>query len=205
MMPSISFLSNEESLFGSDTVTRRKWSPHKEMRSALPWCYNAFTRLPVGDRMSERAQQLAQVEKLLASHALHGSESLCKLLQYLAAHSFEHPGVSPKEYPIATEVFGRQKDFDPHVDSMVRVQAGRLRAKLAEYYASEGADDQIMVEFPKGTYALTFHPRPHGTGRGHAITSHEAPTNLEVSDRTSRSGIFTIVALSVVLASVVAV
>src|SRR5258708_18673597 len=88
---------------------------------------------------------------------------------------------------------------------MVRVQAGRLRTKLAEYYASEGADDQIMVEFPKGTYALPFHPRPHGTGRGHSITSHEVPNNLEVSGRTSRAGIFTIVALSVVLASVVAV
>ena len=155
--------------------------------------------------MTEKALQLGQIEKLLASHCLHGSESLCKLLRYLANHSLEHPGTSPKEYQIATEVFGRQQDFDPHVDSMVRVQAGRLRTKLAEYYASEGADDQIMVEFPKGTYALTFHPRPHGAGRGHAITSHEAPNNLEVSDRTSRSGIFTIVALSVVLASVVAV
>jgi hypothetical protein len=70
----------------------------------------------------------------------------------------EHPGTSPKEYQIATEVFGRQEDFDPHVDSMVRVQAGRLRTKLAEYYSSEGAEDPILVEIPKGTYALTFHP-----------------------------------------------
>jgi hypothetical protein len=70
----------------------------------------------------------------------------------------EHPGTSPKEYQIATEVFGRQENFDPHVDSMVRVQAGRLRTKLAEYYSSEGAEDPILVEIPKGTYALTFHP-----------------------------------------------
>jgi len=155
--------------------------------------------------VTEKALQLGQIEKLLASHSLHGSESLCKLLRYLANHSLEHPGASPKEYQIATEVFGRQQDFDPHVDSMVRVQAGRLRTKLAEYYASEGADDQIMVELPKGTYALTFHPRPHGTGRNHASTSHEASSNLEVNGRASRAGIFTIVALSVALASVVAV
>jgi len=46
MMPSISFLSNEESLYGSDTVTRDKWPPYKEMWSGLPWCYNAVTPLP---------------------------------------------------------------------------------------------------------------------------------------------------------------
>src|SRR5437667_11414396 len=120
------------------------------MRSALHRCYNARTVVPV----TERAQNLAQIEKLLGSHTLHGSESLCKLLRYLASHSLDHPGLSPKEYQIATEVFGRQKDFDPHLDSMVRVQAGRLRTKLAEYYASEGADDQIMVELPEVPYGL---------------------------------------------------
>src|SRR5712691_12313104 len=134
------------------------------MRSALPWCYNARTVGPVTDR----AQYLGQIEKLLGSHTLHGSESLCKLLRYLATHSLDHPAASPKEYQIATEVFGRQKDFDPHLDSMVRVQAGRLRTKLAEYYASEGVDDQIMVEMPKGSYALTFHRRSPNASRNHA-------------------------------------
>src|SRR3989442_1065911 len=161
--------------------------------------------VPVGDRMSDRAQQLAQLEKLLASHALHGSESLCKLLQYLATHSLDHPGVSPKEYQIATEVFGRQKDFDPHLDSMVRVQAGRLRAKLAEYYASEGVDDQLVLEMPKGSYGLTFHQRAPGTGRNHANTPHEAANNLEVGGRSSRALIVAVIALSVILASAVAV
>src|SRR5712671_1596335 len=182
MMPSISFLSDLDSLYESDTVTRDKSRSPKEMRSALPWCYNARTVVPV----TERAQNLAQIEKLLSSHTLHGSESLCKLLRYLANHSLDHPGLSPKEYQIATEVFARQKDFDPHLDSMVRVQAGRLRAKLSEYYASDGADDQIMVELPKGTYALTFHPRPHGVARNHANASYETPNNLEVNGRTSR-------------------
>jgi hypothetical protein len=102
--------------------------------------------------------RLLQVEKLVNSHALHGSESLCKLLRYLADHAIKHPGVALKEYQIATEVFGRPGDFDPHLDSLVRVQAGRLRAKLAEYYAAEGSEDSIMVELPKGTYSLAFHP-----------------------------------------------
>jgi hypothetical protein len=172
------------------------------MRTALPWCYNAASGwVPV----TERALFLGQIEKLLGSHALHGSESLCKLLRYLTTHSLDHPGTSPKEYQIATEVFGRQQDFDPHVDSMVRVQAGRLRTKLAEYYASEGVDDQVTVELPKGTYALAFHPRPHGAARNHANASHDPSNNLEVNGRTTRTWIIAVVALSVVLASAVAV
>jgi len=126
--------------------------------------------------VTEKAQQLAQIEKLLASHSLHGSESLCKLLRYLANHSLEHPGTSPKEYQIATELFERQQDFDPHVDSMVRVQAGRLRTKLAEYYASEGAEDPILVEIPKGTYALTFHARASAALRPAAGPTLQPPS-----------------------------
>src|ERR1700688_3995154 len=107
----------------------------------------------------EREQYLGQIDKLVNSHVLHGSESLCKLLRYLAKHVLDHPGTPIKEYQIATEVFGRSTDFDPQLDSMVRVQAGRLRVKLAEYYGSDGAQDPIVVELPKGTYVLSFHHR----------------------------------------------
>jgi hypothetical protein len=112
-----------------------------------------------------REQCFQQIDKLIKSHSLHTSESLCKLLRYLAEHSLDHPGIALKEYQIATEVLGRPAGFDPQSDSTVRVQAGRLRVKLAEYYAHEGPDDLIVVEVPKGSYALTFHlrsPRPGG-------------------------------------------
>jgi hypothetical protein len=109
--------------------------------------------------MNGRTENQAQIEKLLTSRSLHGSDSLRKLLQYLANHSSSHPGASPKEYQIATEVFGRHEDFDPHLDSLVRVQAARLRTKLSEYYASEGSSDSVVVELPKGTYGLRFRER----------------------------------------------
>src|SRR6266404_6295398 len=126
-----------------------------EMRELVRSCYIEVT----GVSLTERAQFQAEIEKLVASHALHGSESLCKLLRYLGKQSLEHPGTPVKEYQIATEVFGRQADFDPQLDSMVRVQAGRLRTKLAEYYNTEGATDRIVVELPKGSYAAAFHER----------------------------------------------
>ena len=110
-------------------------------------------------QVPQREQYLAQVDRLLNSHVLHGSESLCKLLRYLAEHALDHPGTPLKEYQIATEVFGRPPNFDPQSDSTIRVQAGRLRLKIAEYYASEGADDSIQVEIPKGTYVVSFNRR----------------------------------------------
>lgn len=118
--------------------------------------------------MTERGQILGQVEKLVSSQTLHGSESLRKLLQYLAKQSLDHPGTPVKEHQIATEVFGRPSDFDPQLDSLVRVQAGRLRSKLATYYESEGDEDQVLVDLPKGSYALSFHHRRKGQNKAHA-------------------------------------
>jgi len=125
------------------------------MRALIPSCYIDVT----GVTLADRAQFLAEIERLVNSHTLHGSESLCKLLRYLAKQAVEHPGVPVKEYQIATEVFGRQADFDPQLDSMVRVQAGRLRSKLSEYYSSEGSNDSTIIEVPKGSYTVVIHDR----------------------------------------------
>jgi len=101
-----------------------------------------------------------EIDRIIKSHSLRGSESLCKLLQYLAKQSLDHPDAPLKEYQIATEVYGRHADFDPQSDSTIRVQAGRLRLKLAEYYATEGASDPIVVKIPKGSYHLVFEAKP---------------------------------------------
>jgi hypothetical protein len=107
----------------------------------------------------DRDRCLDQIEKLTHSHALRKAESLCKLLRYLANHALAHPGVPLKEYKIATEVFGRPADFNPQADSAIRVQAGRLRLKLVDYYSHEGLADSIIVEMPNGAYTLDFHLR----------------------------------------------
>ena len=93
---------------------------------------------------------LVQIEKLTRSHTLRKAESLCKLLRYLADHALAQPGVPLKEYRIAIEVFGRPDDFDPQADSAIRVQAGRLRLKLHEYYSHEGLSDTITIEYSGG-------------------------------------------------------
>src|ERR1700751_148333 len=109
--------------------------------------------------MSEKELYRNQISRLVSSQVLHSSESLCKLLQYLAKHALDHPNTPLKEYHLDTEVFGRGSDFDPQSTSTIRVQAGRLRLKPAEYYRSEGAHDPVVVELPKGAYILSFHQR----------------------------------------------
>src|ERR1700675_2006117 len=121
-------------------------------------------------------QFFQEIDRIIKSHSLRGSESLCKLLQYLAKQSLDHPNAPLKEYQIATEVYGRHADFDPQSDSTIRVQAGRLRLKLAEYYGTEGANDPIVVKLPKGSYHLTFEPRqvepePHAAPLGPTLVS----------------------------------
>src|SRR5579872_4821077 len=133
--------------------------------------------LPVPD------EYLEQIDRLAGSPTLHGSESLCKLLRYLATHALTRPGVPLKEYEIATEVFHRPSGFDPQLDSTIRVQAGRLRLKLAEYYGSEGADDPILVDLPKGGYVLAFHHRTPGRSASLVPQSSAVPESTAPSQK----------------------
>ncbi len=153
----------------------------------------------------EREQCLAQIERLVASPVLHGSESLCKLLRYLAEHALDHPGSSLKEYQIATEVFGRPLDFDPQHDSTIRVQAGRLRLKLAEYYGSEGAEDDLIVEVPKGTYVVSFHHRSPAPTKAQFPRLQEVERRIATLGPAPRKWPLAVLALSALLVLAIAI
>jgi hypothetical protein len=96
----------------------------------------------------------AQVQHILDSPLLKGSEPLRKLLLVFRDHALQHPGEPLKEYTVATLALARTSDYDPRVDATVRVQVGRLRAKMAEYYTGEGAADPVYLEIPRGSYLL---------------------------------------------------
>jgi hypothetical protein len=108
-----------------------------------------------------KEQKLEQLEKVLHSRTLQNSESLKAFLRYVVVKTVDDHEVLLKEYTIATEVFGRNADYDPRIDSVVRVQAGRLRTKLQEYYATEGKSDQIVIDLPKGHYHPVFNYVPN--------------------------------------------
>lgn len=84
------------------------------------------------------------------------SERQRSLLSYLVTEELEGRGDRLKAYTIATEVFGRSKDFDPQTDSIVRVEVGRLRQALERYYLTEGQNASIVISIPKGQYRPVF-------------------------------------------------
>ena len=149
--------------------------------------------------MPERDQYLGQVDRLCNSDVLHGSESLCRLLRYLAQKELENPGVHVKEYQIATEVFGRPADFDPQVESTIRVQAARLRGKLADYYASMGSSDAVIVALPRGSYALQFRHRAPTNGKPKPENAEEFLDKATASPRASSAWLIATTLLCVVV------
>jgi hypothetical protein len=82
-----------------------------------------------------------------------------RLLTFVVRATLDGEADSLKETTIGVDVFGREPDYDPKVDTIVRSQAWRLRAKLMKYYASEGAHDSVIVSLPTGHYIPIFRSR----------------------------------------------
>jgi hypothetical protein len=105
-----------------------------------------------------REEKLQQLERILQSHVFQSSETLKAFLKFVVVKTVENGSSNLKEYVIATEVFGRNSNYDPRVDSVVRVHALRLRSKLQEYYSTEGKKDSLLIDLPKGQYSVVFSP-----------------------------------------------
>lgn len=105
----------------------------------------------------------AQIQRILQSKAFRTSEVQRSLLTYLAGKSLTGAADGLKEYTVGLDVFAKPASFDPRQESAVRMHIARLRQKLAEYYRTEGASDDVIVDLPKGGFKMTFEPRPVGT------------------------------------------
>ena len=108
---------------------------------------------------SEEATK-AQIDRILQSEALRSSEGLRRLLKFLADKALSGDAEQLKEYTIGIDAFCKPASYDPRQDSTVRILAGRLRHRLTEYYRTEGKDDPIIVDLPKGHYKLNWQARP---------------------------------------------
>jgi tetratricopeptide (TPR) repeat protein len=93
-----------------------------------------------------------QLNRIVASKEFARSERSSCLLRYLVDNSLGESGHVLKEYVVGVEVFGRTVDFDPRCNSVVRVEATRLRKKLRKYYESAGAQDPLLISLPRGGY-----------------------------------------------------
>ncbi len=97
-----------------------------------------------------------QLKRILVSADFDASERNRRFLAFVVEMVISGRADRIKAYTIATDVFGRAKNFDPQLDSIVRIEAGRLRRSLEHYYLTAGVGDSIKIFIPKGTYAPTF-------------------------------------------------
>jgi len=102
----------------------------------------------------------AQLDRILGSTEFANSARLKDFLSYIVEEALAGRGGRIKGVTIAQSVFGAGESFDPETNSIVRVEAGRLRQRLGEYYAEAGHHDPIRISVPKGAYAPEFWPSP---------------------------------------------
>src|SRR6185437_9761805 len=120
-----------------------------------------------------------QLEYILASRVFFPAQRSQAFLRYVVEKSLL--GLSPKEYEIAIDIFQRSADYDPAVDSTVRVEASRLRNRLREYYDTQGKHDPILIEIPKGGYSAVF-TQLRNESDGNAADSSTRVADLPVSE-----------------------
>src|SRR5580693_346832 len=97
-----------------------------------------------------------ELDRVLASACFARSEGLSRLLRFLVERQLEGRDSELKESLIGVEVYGRKPDYDPKLDSTVRSEIARLRARLSKYYTTEGNQDPLVIELPKGGYVPGF-------------------------------------------------
>ncbi len=110
--------------------------------------------LPEGHVSEEHVR--AAVARVLAAPEFVNATRLSRFLRFAVEKALTGGGAELKEYLLGVEVFDRGQDFDPRLDPIVRVEAGRLRAKLQEYYEGGGRGDPVRIVFRKGSYAPAF-------------------------------------------------
>ena len=93
------------------------------------------------ERETERERVRAHARRVLESDSFSKAHSLRRFLAYVVDETLAGRADTLKEYAIGVEVFGRGDAFDPRADTIVRVQARRLRSKLEQYYAVAGYPD----------------------------------------------------------------
>jgi len=146
-----------------------------------------------------------QLDRILASEGFANAERMSGFLRYVVDRTLAGEGDQVKEYAIGVDVFGRNGDYDPRLDSIVRVEARRLRTKVEEYYANGGIHDPVIIRLRRGSYVPAFEARLPAA----VAAASESPSTLPAAPRGARASLrrrlgFGLVAIALVLVGVAA-
>ena len=130
----------------------------------------------------------AELARILASPHFDASERNRHFLSHVVEEALAGRTDRIKAYTIATEVFGRDPKFDPQLDSIVRIEAGRLRRSLERYYLTDGRTSRLRIDIPRGGYVAGLRQRKargaaartgrHSPGLGHRLRGGGRPVVL---------------------------
>ena len=132
----------------------------------------------MGSITIEEEALIRHVEKICASPEFHSKPVLCRFLSYIVSETLAGRGDDIKAFSIRVDVFNRDDNFDPGQDTLVRINAIRLRRTLELYYSKTGINDDLRIEIPKGGYLPLFTPH---SGLEKEIESE--PESIPVSKR----------------------
>src|SRR5580704_17144379 len=133
---------------------------------------------PTGVTAGSERLELAAV---LASSAFARAQRSVKLLEYICEKHFAGNDAEVCEYSIATEVLGRPSNFDSAEDAIARVEIHRLRKKLRDYYATEGAHRPLKIVIPSGMYTPLFLQEGNSTVSGVANGANHGEPHADES------------------------
>jgi len=130
---------------------------------------------------AERQDVLQELEAILSSYHFSGSKRYPALLRYVVGAALENRLGDLKERTLGVEVFGRDPGYDTSADPVVRVSAGEVRKRIAQYYHENGAHSRVQIELPLGSYAPEFLQRePDAAG------PDAGPRRLTSSEKAAR-------------------
>jgi hypothetical protein len=119
-----------------------------------PVTEGALSHLEAGENQRAIREQL---ERILESPGFRNSKRYPNLLRYVVERTLLGQTSDLKERTLGIDVFGRSPDYDPAVDPVVRVSAGEIRKRIAQYYHEAGHDTEIRIDLPLGSYLPEFH------------------------------------------------
>jgi len=130
----------------------------------------------------------SELDRILSSATFVRSKRLGRFLRFTVEQCLEGHQNSLKEYLVGVEVFNKLETFDPRIDSIVRVEARRLRSKLERYYQTEGRDDEVVIQFRKGSYVPMIVTREQYQANGYSdglIQNKSGKKSIAVSKFTN--------------------
>jgi hypothetical protein len=105
---------------------------------------------------SDREAILQQLERILAHPSFKHSKRYPNLLRFLVIRTLDGEA-QLKERTLGAEVFGRDADYDTNEDPVVRITAGEIRKRIAQYYHEPGHESELRIDLPAGSYHPEFH------------------------------------------------